>query len=69
MYRGELIEHYPASLKAISECEAVYEELPGWTEDITGARTLEDLPENAQTLCKACFPADRYSNRDLLRWS
>lgn len=48
MYRGELIEHYPASLKAISECEAVYEELPGWTEDVSEARTLSDLPENAR---------------------
>jgi adenylosuccinate synthase len=26
----------------------VYEYLPGWTEDITGARTLADLPRNAQ---------------------
>jgi adenylosuccinate synthase len=48
MYRGELIEHYPASLKVVSECEAVYEELPGWTEDVSGARTLSDLPENAR---------------------
>ncbi|MDD9270822.1 adenylosuccinate synthase [Paenibacillus sp. GCM10023248] len=48
MYRGQLIEHYPASLKAISECEAVYEELPGWSEDVSGARTLSDLPENAR---------------------
>lgn len=48
MYRGELIEHYPASLKALSECEAVYEELPGWPEDVTEARTLSDLPENAR---------------------
>jgi adenylosuccinate synthase len=47
-YRGELMEHYPASLKTLSECEAVYEELPGWSEDVTGARTLSDLPENAR---------------------
>ena len=26
----------------------VYETFPGWTEDITGARSLEDLPKNAQ---------------------
>ena len=26
----------------------IYEELPGWNEDITGAREFEDLPENAQ---------------------
>ncbi len=48
MYRGEIIHTYPASLKMLSECEAVYEELPGWDEDITGARSLEDLPENVR---------------------
>jgi adenylosuccinate synthase len=47
-YKGELIEYYPASLKMLSECEAVYEELPGWSEDITGVRDLADLPENAR---------------------
>lgn len=46
--RGEVIEHYPASLKLISECEAVYEELPGWSEDISNAKTLADLPENTR---------------------
>jgi adenylosuccinate synthase len=43
-YRGELITHYPANLRVLAECEAVYEELPGWSEDISGAKTLEDLP-------------------------
>jgi adenylosuccinate synthase len=47
-YRGQLIEHYPASLKMLAECEAVYEELPGWSEDLSGARKLEDLPDNAR---------------------
>jgi adenylosuccinate synthase len=47
-YRGETIEHYPASLKMLAECVAVYEELPGWSEDITGVRKLEDLPANAR---------------------
>ncbi|MGN7457165.1 adenylosuccinate synthase [Paenibacillus pasadenensis] len=46
--RGEIIEHYPASLKLLSECEAVYEELPGWNEDISGAKTLDDLPANTR---------------------
>jgi adenylosuccinate synthase len=46
--RGEVIETYPASLKLVSECEAVYEELPGWSEDISGAKTLEDLPLNTR---------------------
>jgi len=47
-YRGEVIKHYPASLDMLAECEAVYEELPGWSEDITGVRKLEDLPANAR---------------------
>jgi len=44
--RGEVIDTYPASLKMVSECEAIYEEHPGWSEDISGAKTLEDLPVN-----------------------
>ncbi|ULO07589.1 adenylosuccinate synthase [Paenibacillus sp. 19GGS1-52] len=47
-FRGEIINHYPASLKMLAECEAVYEELPGWSEDITSAKTLSDLPENTR---------------------
>ncbi|MGX4588472.1 adenylosuccinate synthase [Paenibacillus chitinolyticus] len=47
-YRGEIIEHYPASLNMLSECEAVYEELPGWSEDVSNAKSLSDLPENAR---------------------
>jgi adenylosuccinate synthase len=45
---GKIIEHFPANLKELSECEPVYEELPGWSEDITGAKSLDDLPENAR---------------------
>lgn len=47
-FRGEIITHYPASLKMLAECEAVYEELPGWSEDITTAKTLDDLPANTR---------------------
>ena len=32
----------------LGECEPVYEELPGWTEDITGCKTLDELPDNAR---------------------
>lgn len=47
-YKGELIEEYPASLQVLQQCEAVYEELPGWEEDISGAKKLDDLPANAR---------------------
>ncbi|WP_100011676.1 adenylosuccinate synthase [Lentibacillus sediminis] len=47
-YQGEIMEEFPASLSVLAECEPVYEEMPGWTEDITGVRNLGDLPENAR---------------------
>ncbi|MDQ0228135.1 adenylosuccinate synthase [Metabacillus niabensis] len=47
-HKGEIINEYPASLKVLSECEPVYEELPGWTEDITNVKSLNELPENAR---------------------
>lgn len=46
-YKGEIIEEFPASLKKLAECEPVYEEMPGWEEDITGVKSLHDLPRNA----------------------
>lgn len=45
---GEKIYHYPASLKELSACTPIYEELPGWQEDITGCQTIEELPESAR---------------------
>lgn len=45
---GERIEYYPASLKLLNDCKPIYEELPGWTEDITQCRSLSELPQNAQ---------------------
>jgi adenylosuccinate synthase len=46
--RGEIIDHYPANLNLLAECEAIYEELPGWSEDLTSVRHFEELPESAQ---------------------
>ncbi|BAQ25110.1 adenylosuccinate synthase [Streptococcus troglodytae] len=45
---GKRIDHYPASLEQLKRCKPIYEELPGWSENITGVRSLEDLPENAR---------------------
>jgi len=46
--RGELISHVPASLKALEACEPVFEELPGWQEDLSGIERFEDFPETAK---------------------
>lgn len=51
-YNGERITEYPANNHIIEDCKPIYEELPGWKEDITGVRRLEDLPENAQNYVK-----------------
>lgn len=46
-YKGEVMDVFPASLKVLAECEPVYEEMPGWDEDITGVNSLHELPKNA----------------------
>ncbi len=43
----------PAGEKDFNNAEPVYIELPGWTEDITGVRTYDELPVNAQNYLKA----------------
>jgi adenylosuccinate synthase len=42
----------PASLSALEQCTPVYEEYPGWQEDITKVRTFADLPQAAQNYLK-----------------
>jgi len=38
----------PADLKLLAGCTPVYEELEGWTEDISQARRVEELPKNVR---------------------
>lgn len=45
---GEQLEHYPTDLRVLADCHPIYEILEGWQEDVTGARTLADLPANAR---------------------
>ncbi|HEU0130910.1 MAG TPA: adenylosuccinate synthase [Mycobacteriales bacterium] len=46
-------DEMPVSQSDFHHAVPVYEELPGWDEDISGARELEDLPKNAQAYVKA----------------
>jgi adenylosuccinate synthase len=41
-------EEVPVSQSDFHHAKPIFEDFPGWTEDITGARTFEDLPLNAQ---------------------
>ncbi len=44
----KIVKDFPASLEDLAKCEPIYEELEGWTEDITAVEKFEDLPENAK---------------------
>ncbi len=45
---GERVEHFPAMPQNLEKCKPVYESLPGWQEDISGCRTVDELPQAAQ---------------------
>jgi len=46
-YNGDSIDLPPVGADAIEKCEAVYEEMPGWTESTVGVRNRDELPQNA----------------------
>ncbi len=52
-YEGERFEHFPPNQTIFNKCRPIYEELQGWTTDITGARTLDDLPKEARAYLEA----------------
>ncbi len=45
---GERSEEIPMTQTEFHHAKPVYEMLPGWSEDISGAKTLTDLPKNAR---------------------
>ncbi len=45
---GERVHTLPAALPQQYEVTPVYEELPGWRTDVSGVRSLGDLPANAR---------------------
>jgi adenylosuccinate synthase len=47
-YQGREIGEFPSRLSVLAGCVPVYEELPGWDEDLTGVRTFDELPAAAR---------------------
>ena len=45
---GRRVDEVPVSQSDFHHAKPVYEEFPGWTEDITGVREFGDLPQAAQ---------------------
>lgn len=46
-------DEFPADMELLNEVTPVFEEFPGWKSDITGIRSMEDLPDNAINYLKA----------------
>jgi adenylosuccinate synthase len=49
---GVRVEEIPSSQSDFHHAKPIYEYLPGWSEDISKARKLSDLPTNAQNYIK-----------------
>ncbi|MFJ5882892.1 adenylosuccinate synthase [Kitasatospora cineracea] len=50
---GKRVEELPYNQSDFHHAKPVYENLPGWSEDISKAQTFGDLPKNAQAYVKA----------------
>ena len=49
---GKVYENYPTNILLHKYLEPVYREFDGWKTDISGAKTYDDLPENAKFYLK-----------------
>ena len=49
---GQQSDILPVGAESLSECQPIYEELPGWTGTTVGIKRYEDLPENAKRYLK-----------------
>jgi len=49
---SRLLDIAPGSAQELTDCTPVYENLPGWTEDIQNVRSSDDLPAHAKAYIK-----------------
>ncbi len=47
-YNGEVMEHFPSSIKVLENCKPVYESHPGWNENTSKLTEYDTFPENAK---------------------
>lgn len=45
---GKSIDNFPASVNVLSQCQPIYEELPGWQSPTSHIRSYEELPARAK---------------------
>lgn len=47
-YQGKIVQHPPQEENAMAAVTPVYEDFPGWTEDISKIASWDEMPENAR---------------------
>ena len=52
-YEGERYDEFPPNQTIFNKCKPVFEEIRGWSDDISTARELEDLPKAARAYLDA----------------
>jgi adenylosuccinate synthase len=46
---GETLLDFPTQISKLARVEPVYEEVPGWSEDISECKTWDELPATAKS--------------------
>jgi adenylosuccinate synthase len=52
-FEGEEIEDFPSDQGRLTRCTPIYETVPGWSEDVSNAKTYDELPLNVQRFVDA----------------
>ncbi len=47
-YKGKELTSFPSTCHVLQDVEPIYEEMDGWTEDISNAKDISELPEQAR---------------------
>ena len=50
--KGSIYKDFPSDIKVLSNCEPIYEELPGWKVDTNNVTKYSKLPKNAKKYLK-----------------
>jgi len=52
-YDDDRYDEFPPNQTIFNKCRPLFEQLPGWKEDISGARSVDDLPKEARAYLDA----------------
>jgi adenylosuccinate synthase len=47
-FQGERIDFRPTSLTKLAQCTPIYVDLPGWKDDISSAKQMDQLPQETR---------------------